>query len=58
MKTLVEIFELEAELEEFVMSWNRRIAESELFFNKMRDHGFVINVHGKGMFTIIRGNLS
>lgn len=54
MITLCEIFALEDELEEFVMSWNRRIAESEQFFAKMRDRGFFITSHGKGLYVITK----
>ena len=35
----------------FVMSWNRRLKESNEFFTRMTDAGFVYESHGKGIYT-------
>jgi hypothetical protein len=36
---------------EFLMSWQRRIAESEIFFKLMRDEGFYIHHHGRCVYS-------
>ena len=36
---------------EFLMSWQRRIAESEIFFQLMREEGFYIYHHGKCIYS-------
>ena len=36
---------------EFLMSWQRRIAASETFFQLMRDEGFHIHHHGKCVYS-------
>jgi hypothetical protein len=35
----------------FIMSWNRRLKESNEFFTRMTDAGFVYGSHGKGLYT-------
>jgi hypothetical protein len=37
----------------FVMSWNRRLKESNEFFTRMEDAGFVYERHGKGLYTFV-----
>jgi hypothetical protein len=51
VQTVKEIFQAENELEEFVMCWNRRIAQSQLFFDMMNMAGFCMNNHGRGVYT-------
>lgn len=36
---------------EFLMSWQRRIAESEQFFSLMRSEGFLVHHHGKCIYS-------
>lgn len=51
VQTVCEIFAAEPLLEEFVMCWNRRIAESEIFFDKIRTVGFTMVTHGSGLYS-------
>lgn len=36
---------------EFVMSWQRRISESEMFFQLMKKEGFFVHHHGKCTYS-------
>ena len=38
---------------QFIMSWNRRLKESQEFFVRMNDAGFVYEHHGKGIYTFV-----
>lgn len=33
------------------MSWNRRIAESSIFFNLMKEAGFQMYTYGHGLYS-------
>ena len=35
------------------MSWNRRLKESQEFFVRMTDAGFIYEHHGKGIYTFV-----
>ena len=37
----------------FIMSWNRRLKESQEFFVRMTDAGFIYEHHGKGIYTFV-----
>lgn len=54
VQSLKEIFEHEPNLVEFLMSWNRRIQESSQFYDLMKDAGFQIYSHGKGLYSFYR----
>ena len=36
---------------EFLMSWQRRISDSEIFFQMMKDEGFHVYHHGKCIYS-------
>jgi hypothetical protein len=38
------------------MSWNRRIQESTQFFALMKENGFQMYNHGKGVYSFYRAN--
>lgn len=38
-------------VQEFLMAWNRRIAESVLFFDLMKEHGYRCHHHGKCIYS-------
>jgi hypothetical protein len=40
----------------FIMSWNRRLKESQEFFERMKDAGFSYEHHGKGIYTFVYDN--
>ena len=54
MKTLCAIFDQEPDLIEFLMAWNRRIKDSAVFFELMKEAGFLCYKHGKGLFSFFR----
>lgn len=54
MQTLVELFDHESNMIEFLMSWNRRIQESTQFFQLMKEAGFSSITHGKGLYSFYR----
>lgn len=54
VQTLCEIFKKEVGLEEFLMCWNRRIAQSELFFDFMSKKGFVMTIVDSGVYSFIK----
>ncbi len=58
VKTIREIFALEPCVEEFLMCWNRRITQSQLFFEMMERAGFVTIAHGKGLYSFSRSSQS
>lgn len=41
---------------EFVMSWNRRIADSKIFFDLMLKEGFKCTHEGQCVYTFVRGH--
>lgn len=41
---------------EFLMSWNRRIADSQTFFEMMKDAGFNCVHHGNCIYTFTLTN--
>lgn len=51
MQTLLTLFRNEENLVEFLMAWNRRIDESNQFFDLMKEAGFYCFTHGKGIFS-------
>ena len=56
VQTLIDIFN-ENTIIEFVMSWNRRIDESQIFFNMMKDIGkFSMKHHGQCIFSFYKNN--
>lgn len=40
-------------VKEFVMSWNRRIAESNQFFAAMKEAGFLCHHHGACVYSFV-----
>jgi hypothetical protein len=48
--TLCQLF-AQYDIEEFLMSWNRRIAQSSEFFDQMKAAGFTCVSHGKGIYS-------
>lgn len=53
--SLVEIFDADDSIvEEFLMSWNRRIAESRIFFDMMVQAGFQYVHHGHCIYSFTR----
>lgn len=54
VQTLVELFDQEEGLIEFLMAWNRRIKESSIFFDKMNAAGFQMHSYGKGIYSFTR----
>lgn len=56
VNTLVQLFE-DTDVSEFVMSWQRRINESKIFFELMKDASFSCLNHGKGLYTFTRSKM-
>lgn len=55
MKTIVEVFDSNrGTIAEFLMSWNRRIASSKIFFELMSEAGFECYHHGKCVYSFFR----
>ena len=50
VNTLLTLFR-DCGAQEFTMSWNRRIADSESFFRLMREAGFTHEHHGRGVHS-------
>jgi predicted nicotinamide N-methyase len=53
VKTLSDLFQAHP-VQEFLMSWNRRIAESKIFFDMMTDAGFLCHHHGHCIYSFTR----
>lgn len=43
-------------IREFLMSWNRRIAQSSIFFDLMKEAGFICVHQGKCIYSFTRNN--
>jgi hypothetical protein len=54
VQSLVTIFDAESDLIEFLMSWNRRISESTIFFDLMKQAGFECHSYGRGLYSFYR----
>ena len=55
MKTIVEVFDSNRDtIVEFLMSWNRRIASSKIFFELMMEAGFECHHHGKCVYSFFK----
>lgn len=59
VETLCELISTSGEIsspggQEFLMSWNRRMKGSQLFFDKMSDAGFHCYHHGKCIYSFFR----
>lgn len=55
VKTLEELFS-RGIAQEFVMSWSRRIPESQQFFERMKTKGFNVNYMGKSIYSFTVNN--
>lgn len=56
VKSLLTIFDREPQLIEFLMSWNRRIKESSIFFDLMKEAGFRCHSYGQGLYSFYLPN--
>lgn len=51
--SLTELFD-GGTVEEFLMSWTRRIAESKIFFDLMATAGFTMELKTSGIYSFVR----
>jgi hypothetical protein len=56
VQTLCELFS-GGGVVEFLMSWNRRMKESEQFFEMMKNAGFSMVHHGKCVYSFYQGEI-